>query len=37
MTHLSKTVQPSNDDGHMDTDGQLDIDWIEDDTTNEEL
>lgn len=35
--HLSKTVQPSNDDGHMDTDGQLDIDWIEDDTTNEEL
>lgn len=35
--HLSKTVQPSNDDGHMATDGQLDIDWIEDDTTNEEL
>ena len=35
--HLSKTVQPSNDDGHMDTDGQQDIDWIEDDTTNEEL
>ena len=35
--HLSKTVQPSNDDGHMDTDGQLDIDWIENDATNEEL
>lgn len=26
--HLSKAVQPSNDDGHVDTDGQLDIDWV---------
>ena len=35
--HLSNTVQPSNDDGHMDTDGQLDIDWVEDENTDEEL
>ena len=35
--HLSKTVQASNDDGHVDTDGQLDIDWIEDENTDEEL
>ena len=35
--HLSKTVQASNDDGHVDTDGQLDIDWVEDENTDEEL
>ena len=35
--HLSKTVQASNEDGHVDTDGQLDIDWVEDENTDEEL
>ena len=34
--HLSKTVQASNDDGHVDTDGQLDIEWQETESEDDE-